>query len=308
MRCRCAMASPPSCAWAFLRRLKNARKCHVESCPHLHTLCWVLMYYSLPASNVIYLIIHCAHPEAIAAPVPEKLMKAANKRNPPWPAPKKRKSQKPHEGFSNEKKDAESCLCTWSEDSDEGGQEKDTVGSSCSHAGFIARQVSIATPKVWWVAAEMGRQVLSSVWRRLFGWPLFWQGTSMAPSLQEERMPSPCSTAWLSSHFLCGFWCQKYLTVATSCHPLLCAFWCCSILCAGAAWHSPNASGKDVHQPGSSAVQICSVDDWNSRSSSERTRNGPMLKPMKWTWERRSWARLEMVTMGAMGRPCWKRS
>ena len=104
MRCRCAMASPPSCAWAFLRRLKNTRKCHVESCPHWHTLCWVLMYYSLPASNVIYLIIHCAHPEAIAAPVPEKLMKAANKKNPPWPAPKRGKARSLMKAFPMKRK------------------------------------------------------------------------------------------------------------------------------------------------------------------------------------------------------------
>lgn len=62
------------------------------------------MYYSLPASNVIYLIIHCAHPEAIAAPVPEKLMKAANTRNPPWPAPKRGKARSLMKAFPMKRK------------------------------------------------------------------------------------------------------------------------------------------------------------------------------------------------------------
>ena len=62
------------------------------------------MYYSLPASNVIYLIIHCAHPVAIAAPMPKKLMKAAKKGNPPWPAPKRGKARSLIKAFPMKRK------------------------------------------------------------------------------------------------------------------------------------------------------------------------------------------------------------
>ena len=62
------------------------------------------MYYSLPATNVIYLIIHCAHPVAIAAPMPKKLMKAAKKRNPPWPGPNRGKARSLIKAFPMKRK------------------------------------------------------------------------------------------------------------------------------------------------------------------------------------------------------------
>ena len=233
--------------------------------------------------------------------MPKKLMKAAKKRNPPWPAPKRGKARSLMKAFPMKRKVPKVSYV----------RDQKTVMKVDKRKMRWGRPVHM-------LASTQGRSLLRLL--RSDGLLQKWEGKS-CPRCGEGSLGDLYldkeKQVWLHRCNRKG--CQ-FRVRPHDYHPIFfvgsgpkntsLSLQAAILCCAGAAWHSPKASGKDLHQPGSSAVQICPVDGKKDRlrSGQEMVRCGSRWSGPGKGGDDQGWKWQQEGPMGAMGRPCWKRS